>query len=465
MQNKEASAVVSLGLIMTFRMLGLFMILPVFAVAAGQLSGATPTLIGMALGIYGLTQGLLQIPFGLLSDKIGRKPVIILGLIIFAIGSIIAGFSHSIYLMILGRALQGAGAIGSTILATVADLTRDESRSKAMAFIGLNIGFAFILAMIIGPSINAAFGLSAIFWLTALLAIMGILMTLTLIPTPAKLIMHPEVETEPKRLRDILKNIELLRLDFGIFTLHASLTAIFLAIPILLNKTLALSNLQQVVFYTSVLLISFVLALPLIVISEKRRKLKPIFLIAVLAMASSIVGIALFPLTAVLLSLLLLIFFTAFTLLEASLPSLVSKISPLQKRGTAMGIYSSSQFLGIFVGGSVGGLIFATFGLRSLLFSAAGLIFLWLLFALKMKKPPYLSTLIFKQPKVSSKKLENLVKKLNEVPGVHEIALASSEALIYVKCDRKIISESELRKSIEEVTLIRKLNQRGVTHG
>jgi predicted MFS family arabinose efflux permease len=289
--------------------------------------------------------------------------------------------------MIIGRALQGAGAIGSTILAMVADLTRSESRAKAMAFIGLNIGFAFILAMIIGPSINAAFGLSAIFWLTAALAMIGILMTLTIIPTPTKLNLHPDVETDPKRLRDILKNTQLLRLNFGIFTLHATLTSIFLAIPILLNKTLGLSNSQEVIFYTSILLLSFFLALPFIVFAEKRQKIKPVFLSAILALAFAIAGIAFFHSTYTSLSTLLLVFFTAFTVLEASLPSLVSKIAPIKNRGSAMGIYSSSQFLGIFIGGSVGGIIFNYFGLESVLFSAATLLVAWFLLALSMKTP------------------------------------------------------------------------------
>jgi MFS family permease len=377
----------SLGLIMTFRMLGLFMILPIFAVAAEHLTGASPTLIGLALGIYGLTQGLLQIPFGLISDKIGRKPVIIFGLLIFALGSIIAGISDSIYSMILGRALQGAGAIGSTILATVADLTQSESRAKAMAFIGLNIGFAFILAMIIGPAINAAYGLSAIFWLTAALAFIGILMTFIVIPKPLKLSHHPEVEAEPKRFADLLKDTQLLRLDFGIFTLHATLTALFLAVPIILSKSLQLSNERQVVFYTSILILSFCLSLPFIVLAEKRKKIKPVFLMAILALGFSIFGIAFFSMSFVLLSALLLIFFTAFTLLEASLPSLISKIAPSQKRGTAMGIYSSSQFFGIFIGGSAGGIIFSHFGLRGVLFSAFILIIIWFLFAARMKKP------------------------------------------------------------------------------
>lgn len=386
MSNTKTSAVVSLGLIMTFRMLGLFMILPIFAVAAAHLEGASPSLIGIALGIYGLTQGLLQIPFGLLSDKIGRKPVIIFGLIIFAIGSLIAALSDSIYLMILGRALQGAGAIGSTILATVADLTSSESRAKAMAFIGLNIGFAFIIAMIIGPTINAAFGLSAIFWLCVALALIGIFITLIIIPTP-QLNFHAEVETNPTGFLSILRNRELLRLDFGIFTLHATLTSAFLAIPLLLQKTLNFSDSQQVLFYTSILLLSFFLALPFIVIAEKYQKIKPIFLAAILAIGLSIFGIAIFHTGAIMLSLLLLIFFTAFTLLEATLPSLVSKISPTQKRGTAMGIYSSSQFLGIFIGGSAGGIIFEYFNLNAVLFSAVILIILWFLFAITMKNP------------------------------------------------------------------------------
>lgn len=384
MQRKEVSAVISLGLIMTFRMLGLFMILPIFSVAAAPLLGATPALIGLALGIYGLTQGLLQIPFGLLSDKLGRKPIIIFGLLLFAGGSLIAAYSTSIYSMILGRALQGAGAIGSTILATVSDLTTSHSRTKAMAFIGLNIGFAFILALILGPALNSLLGLSSIFILSALLAIFGIFMTLFIIPS-IKIQFDPEVETEPKNFRAIVKNLELLRLDFGIFCLHATLTSAFIAIPLLLGHVLRLSSEQQVIFYTLVLLAAFFLAFPLIVFSEKKKKTKPVFLIAILGLALSLLGIYFSGNNPVYFGLLLLLFFTAFTVLEATLPSLVSKIAPVNKRGTAMGIYSSSQFLGIFIGGSSGGLILSAYGEKGVFAFAILLLLLWFLSALKMQ--------------------------------------------------------------------------------
>jgi len=232
---KHPTAIFSLAMIMAFRMLGLFMILPVFSAHATALPGATATLLGVALGIYGLSQAILQMPFGMLSDRIGRKPVIAAGLILFALGSIVAALSHSIYGIILGRTLQGAGAIGSTTLAMVSDLTRDENRSKAMAMMGLTIGFAFSIAMILGPIIYTWFHLSGIFWATSGFAIVGLLLLIT-VPTPPKVLVHPDIERETNNLKSVFKNGQLLRLDWGIFSMHAMLTATFIAIPILFTQ-------------------------------------------------------------------------------------------------------------------------------------------------------------------------------------------------------------------------------------
>jgi len=453
MHTKTKTAVSSLAAIMAFRMLGLFMILPVFSLYVGKIPHATAFLIGLALGIYGLTQACLQVPFGMLSDRIGRKPIIATGLLLFAIGSIVAGFSHSIYGIILGRALQGAGAIGSTTLAMVADLTRDEDRSKAMAMIGMAIGLSFSIAMIVGPAINAWFHLDGIFWTTAVLAGAGLLLLFTVVPTPSQIMTHPRVESDRSSFKDVLKNKQLLRLDFGIFALHSILTAMFIAIPIMLTQIAKLSEHAQTTLYLIVLAFAFIAALPLIIIAESKRKMKPLFVGAIGMLVIAQFLLLLFHYSAVGIGITLLLFFIAFTLLEASLPSLVSKISPIRKKGTAMGIYSTSQFFGIFIGGSLGGLIFSHFHITGLFIFCAILGIAWFFTAITMSQPPYLSTLLFKLDETDESKLDSLQDSLHRVNGVNDVAIMPKENLIYLKIDKKIIHEDELRKLVRQSNL------------
>ncbi len=241
MERQEFRAAASLAAVFSVRLLGLFMIYPVFAAYAANLSGATPYLIGEALGIYGLSQGLLQIPFGLLSDRFGRKIMIVIGLILFAIGSAVAAISTSIGGVIFGRVLQGAGAVGSVILALVADLTAEENRTKAMAMVGITIGVSFMVALVAGPIAANFIGVSGIFWLMVVLALVGIAITQFVVPNPRRVRVHRDAETVPALIGSVLRNKELLRLDFGIFALHAMLTASFLVVPGLLRGTLDVS--------------------------------------------------------------------------------------------------------------------------------------------------------------------------------------------------------------------------------
>lgn len=362
---------------MSCRMLGLFMILPVFSVYAAHIHGATPALIGITLGIYGLTQACLQIPLGFLSDHIGRKPVIMLGLSVFMIGSVIAALSHSIDFLILGRAVQGAGAIGSTVLALVGDLTLPESRGKAMALIGMTIGISFTIAMILGPIINHWIQLSGIFWITALLAILGIGLIAT-ISTPTK--SQPATQVT---FLSVFRDLSLLRLNFGIFSLHAILTALFIVIPLLFTRQFLLSEYQQIGLYCILFITSFMIAIPLIVIAEKHGKMRSIFTIAIAMIVIVLCLFAFIDKNTLMTSILLLLFFVSFTLLEALLPSLVSKIAPPDKKGLAMGIYSSSQFLGIFAGGAVGGIVFARAGMHGVFLMCAGIAAIWLITVLR----------------------------------------------------------------------------------
>ena len=374
--------------IMCTRMLGLFMILPVFSVYAMHLLHASKTSMGVALGIYGLTQAIFQMPFGILSDHIGRKPVIFAGLCMLIIGSIICANASSIDTLCIGRALQGAGAIGSTVLAFVADVTPEATRGKAMAFIGLSIGTAFIVAMIAGPLIAYSFHLSGIFWVTALLACIGMLF---LIKIPAHKIMVRTSTTREKFL-NILSNPSLIKLNLSIFFLHAILTALFVAIPLMLTQTLVLSQLQQISLYFGVLCVSFMFAIPCIVIAEKKQKMSLIFLCSISVILSTQIALLFFHQDIIFVSVLLFIFFTAFTVLEATLPSQISKIVPPHNKGAAMGIYSSCQFLGIFTGGTLGGIVLSHAAARDI-FALCGVIaVLWLAMVLLFNIPQLQNT-------------------------------------------------------------------------
>lgn len=449
MLAQERRSIIAISLIMSSRMLGLFMILPIFALAASQMPGASPSLIGLALGIYGLTQAALQLPFGWLSDRFGRKPIITLGLVLFAIGSVIAALSTSIYGIILGRALQGGGAIGSTLLALLADVTRDEERAKAMAVIGMTIGLSFSVALIIGPLVNSYFHLSGIFWLTAIFAVLSFILLYTAVPPAPKVLIDPMIEAQASQISTLLKDPALARLNLGIFSMHAILTASFIAIPSVLLDSVKLSAHQQTFLYLAVLILSFVAMLPFLIFAEKQRRLKQVFLGAIFLIILTELVLLIFHQHLFLVALALFVFFGAFSLLEASLPSLVSKIAPLQHKGSAMGIYSTAQFFGIFIGGSLGGVVLNHFGTHGIFLFCALIGLVWLGFAYSMNEPPYLSTIIIADCNCSP----DLAEFLKRQAGVAELAYVASAQLLYVKIDKKIISEDELRKRIKQGNL------------
>ena len=387
MSTLERRAVGSLALLYSFRMLGLFMVLPLLALYAADLPGASPLYIGMALGGYGLSQALFQIPLGWLSDRVGRKPVIIGGLMVFLAGSVVAGAATSMGGVVFGRVLQGAGAIAATVMALVADLTRDEQRTKAMAIIGASIGLSFGLAIVIGPLIAAFGGLSAVFYLTAMLAAVGILVVIVAVPTPqAPPTQHAEVGAQRGLIGAALQVPGLRRLYLGIFTLHFVLTASFLLVPQALEEVLGVVRSNHWQVYLPVLVLSLLGILPLMRLAEYHGRIALVLPGSILLLLVSVTGISLVTSVPVY-YLSLWLFFVMINYLEATLPSLVSKTVFAGGKGTAMGIFSTSQFLGIFAGGALGGWVLQSTGAPGLLALCLLPGLAWLLSALPGKLP------------------------------------------------------------------------------
>jgi predicted MFS family arabinose efflux permease len=387
MNALERRTVASLVTLYNFRLLGLFMVLPLLTVYGSDLPGATPVLLGIAIGIYGLTQGLLQIPFGMLSDRIGRKPVIVAGLVIFALGSLIAGLADSLTGLIVGRALQGAGAIASAVMALLADLTRDSQRTKAMALVGISIGLSFVLALMVGPVVGAIAGLDGVFYLTAALAVLGIVLVLFWVPAPSQPARrHREVGTIPSLLGGCLRHPELRRLDAGIFVLHFLLMVVFLIIPSRLENAFELFRDDHWRVYLPVILASVAGLLPLLRLSERSGRVREAFLLGIALLALSFALLWLWPSLPALVCALWL-FFVGFNYMEAALPSLVSKHAGPEARGTAMGIYATSQYLGTFVGGLSGGALLQWAGVESALAVCLAITLLWAALAVRMALP------------------------------------------------------------------------------
>ncbi len=439
MNSQESRAAFSLAGIYALRMLGLFLILPVFALYAEDLEGVTHMLVGLAIGAYGLTQALLQIPFGMLSDRIGRKPVILGGLLIFAIGSVVAAMADSIWGVILGRALQGSGAIAAAVMALAADLSREQHRTKVMAVIGMSIGAAFALALVLGPVLNGLIGVQGIFWLTAVLALGGIGIVLFLVPSPETSQIHSDAEAIPAQFSHVLSNVNLLRLDLGIFVLHLIITSIFLAVPLVLRDMIGLESDNHWLVYLPVLLLSVVFMVPFIVVAEKRNKMKQVFLGAVGMLLIAQLGLYQWHASTIGLVLALLLFFTAFNLLEATLPSIVSKVAPAASKGTAMGVYSTSQFAGAFVGGVAGGWIHGQLGLGGVFLFGAAAALVWLLVAFGMQKPANLTNHMLNVGPIDEAQAWELQAELSKITGVAEAAVLAADGTAYLKVDKSLV--------------------------
>lgn len=384
---QELRATLQLASVFALRMFGLFIILPVFSLYATHLPGGdNPLLVGMVLGAYGLTQAILQIPFGWLSDRVGRKPVIYAGLVIFALGSVIAAFGTNIYWILLGRIIQGAGAISATVVALVSDVTRESNRTKAMAIIGITIGITFGISIILGPVLNHWIGVPGIFALTGLLALAALGVVGSADARP--------IETMPQSaegkssfrtdFRRVLANPELMKLNFGVFALHAVLTALFVVVPLSLQAN-GLPGPRHWQVYLPVMVASFALMMPLVSGADRAAAAKRVFLIGIstLVIGEMLIGASQHFFWGLCAG--LLVFFVAFNALEATLPALVSKVAPPGIKGTAIGVFSSLQFLGAAVGGAAGGYLLGRFGGGAVFIAGAGLTVVWLWLAVTMR--------------------------------------------------------------------------------
>jgi MFS family permease len=388
MSPRELRASLSLASIFALRMLGLFLILPVFAVHARGLPGADPALVGLALGIYGLTQGVLQIPFGAASDRIGRKPVIIAGLLIMAAGSFIAAASASLEGVVVGRALQGAGAISAAVTAFIADSTSDLHRTKAMAMVGASISAMFAISLVAAPPLYAGIGMPGLFTLTGVLTLAAVAVVIWAVP-PAHV--HPHHHAAARTpWHEVVLDPQLVRLNFGIFVLHAALMAMFVVVPVMLvERGLPLADHAWV--YLPVILISFALMMPPIHAGERRHKLRWVMraaiVILVLAALGFVAAAKYVQLATLWLAACLLVFFIAFNILEAIVPSLTSRFAPPSSRGLALGVYNTCHSIAFYVGGAAGGWVAARFGGAGVFACVAVAALGWLVATAGMREP------------------------------------------------------------------------------
>lgn len=445
----ELKASLSLASIYGLRMLGMFLILPVFAIYAEQTLGATHFQVGLALGMYGLTQAMLQLPFGMASDRFGRKKLIYVGLLLLVIGSFVAATAQDINTIIFGRALQGAGAISAVVMALLADLTREEHRTKAMALIGATIGLTFAVSLVISSPLNHWIGVPGLFALTGVLAIVAIGWVRFVIPDPRASHFHSDTEATPAKLKDVLRNTELLRLNFGIFALHAAQMALFVVIPFALLKSAGLDQSQHWQIYLPIMAGSFVLMAPAIIYGEKKLKLKEVFIASVALMFIAQLLLAQFigQFTGIVVA--LVCYFVAFNILEASLPSIISKIAPASAKGTAMGVYNTSQSFGMFLGGAVGGYLSQHHGASSVFIFCSVLIGLWLVFALSMARPPAVRTRLFHVREMGATPATELSKQLAKLSGVSEALVVGNEGIAILKVDLRGWDEAGVTKLIE----------------
>jgi len=447
----ERRAAGSLAGIFSLRMLGLFLVLPVFAVYAATLEGATPAKVGFALGAYGLTQALLQVAFGAASDRFGRKPIITLGLLLFAAGSFVCAQADTMTVMIVGRMLQGSGAVAAAITALIGDLTREENRTKAMAMLGGGIALSFAFSLVAGPIMGAAWGVNNIFNIVGAMALLSIVLLWVVVPTPPKSKHHRDMELTWDDLSGILKNDDLRRLTLGVFVLHMALTAVFVSVPVLLVRTVEHAALWKI--YLPVILVSFAIMVPSTIMAEVKGKITQVFKLGIAMVALSCVVFMLGSDSTGGVIAGLTVFFIGFNMLEPLMPSLVTKFAPAGARGTASGVFNTFQFLGPFVGGTVGGILM---GINPKLLFAFVLLatLVWLVVAWGMRAPiPYRQVVVpFAANGGDLQSLADAVSAaITAMEGVGEVKVFPSEGEAHVRFISKQVEVTAIFDTVRQV--------------
>ena len=438
MNALERRSTFALSSIFALRMLGLFMIVPVFSVAGQSYQYATPALIGLAVGVYGLTQALLQIPFSLIADRFSRKPLIIIGLLLFALGGAIAAMSETIYGVIIGRAIAGGGAVSAVVMALLADVTREENRMKAMATMGMSIGVSFVIAFSLGPWLTGVMGISGLFWVTTLMGLLAIGMVFMVPKTTRH---HKNFQQGYlTQLKQVLKMKDLNRLHVSVFTLHLLLTAMFIYVPSQLINFADIPLSSHGLVYLPLLVISLFFAFPSIILAEKYRKMRGIFLTAIGGIIAGLLVMIFGFESKYVLLLGLGLFFIAFNVMEALLPSWLSKAAPIQSKATAMGVNASGQFLGAFCGGILGGqlLVLNNTSLGWSILTVIAIV--WLLISFGLSQPRYLSSVIFSLPE--NKQTDEWTSQLLAIRGIEEVVVMPEQQVAYIKVDKLLIDDA-----------------------
>lgn len=448
MNSIEKRAIAGVGGIFALRMIGLFMIVPVFSVYGINYTHATPFLIGLAVGIYGLGQAIFQIPMSMAADKFPRKPMIFFGLLLFALGGIVAATATDIYQVIIGRALAGSGAVSAVLMALLADVTREQVRTKAMATMGLTIATSIMLSFAIGPMMVASLGISGLFWLTAVFAVLAMVLLL-IVPTPLRVLKHNLAnQSIGEQLKEVLQIGDLNRLHVSIFALHLTMTAIFVIVPHQLADILGLSVRQQGLVYLPLLFVGFAIAIPFIIIAEKKRKMRQVFLSAVALMVVALLSLAVGSQFSIGLIVGLGLYFIGFNLLEATIPSWISKKAPVANKATAMGINSSSQFLGAFFGGALGGVLLSQGNLTAWAI-LGGIMAVALLLTFPISQPPYLTSTTMAIPKQAD--ISAWSQQVMETDGVDEVVVMPKDGVAYLKLDKQKLTDNS-RQLLSQLT-------------
>ncbi|MFP3019511.1 MAG: MFS transporter [Arsenophonus sp.] len=446
MTSKELKAIWGLGAVFTLRMMGMFIVLPILSNYGRELKNANELLLGLTIGIYGISQAIFQIPFGLMSDRFGRKKLIISGLLIFIFGSVIAAITNSIWGIIIGRALQGAGAISSVIIALISDLTSEQNRTKAMVFIGISFGITFAISIVLGPIITYIIGLHGLFWGIGLLAFGSVLIMIFIVPDSQCHIINYKTHFMKNNVKKIINNRQLLKFNFDILCLHTLLMANFVVLPLVIIDS-GLQDKQHWKVYLSTLFISFIMVLPFIIYAEKKYRIKEIFLLFIGILFISELFFCFSNNHFFLIVIGLQLFFISFSVMETLLPSLISKEAPIRYKGTTMALYSISQFLGVALGGILGGLFFQLNGSFLVFIANLILCICWFFINLNMYHPSYIKNIRLILPK-EIKDFNLLQIQLMNEPGVREVMFDLKTFIVYIKIDKKITNQKQLENII-----------------